>query len=147
MPSPATRSIERHAEGEWRGWRTLGRHQAGAIAATLVDFATMILCVEVAGASPVAGTAVGATAGAVLNFTLGRAWIFRRQSGHLAGQAVRYALVSAASAAWNSLGEYALHDRVHLQYVLARALVAIAVSVAWNFPMQRQFVFREGSGA
>jgi putative flippase GtrA len=127
-------------------WRTLGRHQLGAAIATAVDFASMIFLVERAGASPVAATAVGASLGAVTNFTLGRRWIFRRHTGHWAGQAVRYASVSASSAGLNALGEYLVHDVARLQYVLARVLVSIAIGLLWNFPMHRWFVFREGKG-
>ena len=145
MPSQATEFAEvwskfTSASGPWQ---TLGRHQLGSIIASFVDFGSMILCVEELGLSPVTGTAIGATLGAVTNFSLGRAWIFRRQTGHPAGQAVRYALVSAASAGWNALGEHVAHDLAHMQYILARALVAFLVSVCWNFPMQRGFVFRE----
>ncbi len=104
-------------------WHTLGRHQMGSAVASAIDFCAMILCVEALRLSPVLGTAVGATLGAATNF----------------------GLVSAASAGWNSLGEHVMHDRAHLQYVLARALVALAVSLLWNFPLQRRFVFRERS--
>ena len=83
--------------------------------------------------------------GAVTYFLLGRAWIFRRQSGHWAAQAARYALVSAASAGLNTLGEHLVHDVARLQYLLARGLVALVVSLVWNFPMQRRFVFREAA--
>ena len=58
-----------------REWRVLARHQLGALAATGVDFAVMIACVR-AGLAPAAGTAIGATCGAAMNFTLGRRWIF-----------------------------------------------------------------------
>jgi len=122
--------------------RTLGRHQLGAFVATCVDFGVMIGCVEVLGVSPVGATAVGSTLGAVTNFSLGRHWIFSRQSERAAGQAVRYALVSAASAAWNALGEHLVHDVAHVRYVLARVVVSFAVGVLWNFPMHRHFVFR-----
>jgi putative flippase GtrA len=30
--------------------------------------------------------------------------------------------------------------------VIARALVAVTVSVTWNFPMHRRFVFRDEGG-
>jgi putative flippase GtrA len=125
-------------------WSTLGRHQVGAVVATAVDFAVMITAVERLGLSPVAGTAIGASAGAVTNFLLGRAWVFRRHSGHWAAQGSRYALVAGASAGWNSLGEHVLHDVAGLQYVVARVLVSFVVSLLWNFPMQRRFVFRDG---
>jgi putative flippase GtrA len=124
------------------GW-TLVRHQLGAAAATAVDFATMILLVERLGLTPVAGTAVGASVGAVTNFLLARTWIFRRHSGHWATQGMRYVLVSVASAGLNVLGEHLLHDVARVQYVGARVLVSVAVSLLWNFPMQRHFVFGE----
>jgi putative flippase GtrA len=124
-------------------WRTLGRHQVGAAVATAIDFATMIFCVERLGLSPTAATAIAAALGAITNFTLGRAWIFRRHTGHWAWQATRYAVVSAASAGWNTLGEHLVHDVAHVQYVAARAIVSVLVSLLWNFPMQRRWVFRE----
>jgi putative flippase GtrA len=141
MPPQAMPSAESPAT---QAWRTLGRHQVGAVTATAVDFATMILCVQWLGWSPVKGTAVGATLGAVTSFALGRAWVFRRHSGLIAAQGARYGLVSAASAWLNALGEHWMHDRAHVQYVLARVVVSIGVSLLWNFPMQRQFVFQEG---
>ena len=144
MPPPATPSAEAPMTSSAATWRTLGRHQVGATAATVVDFGTMILLVELLGLRPDVATAIGAALGGITNFTLGRTWIFRGQSGHWGGQAVRYASVSAAGAALNAFGEHLVHDRVHIQYVVARAMVAIAVSLLWNFPMQREFVFQEG---
>jgi len=126
------------------GWRTLGRHQLGSLVATAVDFGTMIAFVELVGISAVRATALGAALGGIANFALGRTWIFRHQSGRLGGQAARYALVSAAGAGWNALGEHVVHDRAHIQYIAARALVSIFVSLLWNYPMQREFVFHEG---
>ncbi len=124
-------------------WLTFGRHQIGAFVATVVDFCAMVLLVERAGVSASLGAAIGASVGAVTNFTLARAWIFRRQSGGAPSQAARYAAVAAASALWNALGEHLLHDGLHMQYVLARFVVSAVVGFAWNFPMHRRFVFRE----
>jgi putative flippase GtrA len=53
-------------------------------------------------------------------------------------------VVAGASACWNAVGEHLVHDVGGMQYVLARVLVSIAVSLLWNFPMQRRFVFRDG---
>jgi putative flippase GtrA len=141
MPHRATRSADAPRAG---AWSTLGRHQLGALAATTVDFAAMIALVECLGLSPVTSTAISASLGGITSFVLGRVWIFRRHSGHWAAQATRYAVVSGASAGLNALGEHLLHDLAGLQYVWARLLVSVAVSLLWNFPMQRGFVFREG---
>ena len=124
-------------------WETLGRHQLGGLVAGGVDFGVMILFVEVFHRSAVLGTAVGATLGAVTNFTMGRLWIFKHPRGHTAAQAARYVLVSGTSAGLNTLGEHLVHDVARVQYLLARVLVAVAVSVLWNFPMHRRFVFRD----
>lgn len=123
----------------------LGRHQAGSFASTVVDFAAMTFLVSVVGLPATVGTAAGAAAGAVTNFTLGRTWIFRSREASRMAQGARYAAVSVASLAFNTLGEYALHDRLGLQYQLARVVVSVVVSLAWNFPLQRHFVFRSPS--
>ena len=128
-------------EGPPALWRLLGRHQVGAITATAVDFLVMVALVEILRAPPALAAALGAMAGAATNFVLGRRWVFRVRSAAVLAQAGRYAAVSAAGAGWNALGEYLLHDAGHVGYVLARALVAIAVGLAWNFPLQRRFVY------
>jgi putative flippase GtrA len=123
---------------------TLGlllRHQAGAIFVTILDFSTMSLLVQALGTSAVAGTIAGAAVGGVTNFVIGRRLIFGATEGSGGGQALRYAIVSLASLTLNAAGEYLLHDRLGLQFQLARICVAALVSVTWNFPMHRHFVF------
>jgi putative flippase GtrA len=90
---------------------------------------------------PVAGTAWGAAAGALTNFALGRHWIFEAHERAWAPQALRYAAVSAASLGLNAAGEYLLAVRLGVAYIAARALTAVVVSLVWNLPMQRRFVF------
>lgn len=120
----------------------LGRHQIAALISTAVDFAIMVLAVELAGLRPFLATLIGAASGGFTNFQLGRRWIFRAEGESAAPQAVRYVLVSAASAGLNGLGVYVAHDVAGIPYLAARAIVAVAVSLLWNFPMHRHFVFR-----
>jgi putative flippase GtrA len=123
------------------GWRLLARHQLGAAVATLVDFGTMIGCVH-GGLLPVMGTAIGSTCGAVANFTMGRQWIFPAGStSRVYPQVLRYGLISVLSLALNALGELVVHDIAHVQYVMARMLVAGVVGLAWNYPLHRAWVF------
>ena len=121
--------------------RTLLKFHVGSLMATVIDFGTMTLLVESGLTTPVRATIAGASLGGLANFLLARGWIFRAGHHTAAPQAARYAAVSAASALFNALGEYVVHDALGIQYLAARALVAIAVSLAWNFPMQRHFVF------
>jgi len=123
------------------GWKTFVRHQAGAIFVTVLDFSVMTALVKLALTSAVVGTIAGAATGGFTNFLMGRRWIFSATAGDAHAQALRYAAVSGASLVWNAVGEYIVHDRLGVQFQIARVLVAATVSVAWNFPLHRYFVF------
>jgi putative flippase GtrA len=126
---------------------SFGRHQVGAIIATGIDFGTMSILVSGFGIPAAFATAIGAAVGGLSNFLLGRHWIFSAQDGHAGEQAWRYALVSGASLGLNAGGEYILHDRLGIQYLLARVIIASVVSIGWNYPIQRYFVYRAKSTA
>jgi len=117
------------------------RHHTGSMMATAVDFVIMIGCVELFHFSPVEATTVGALCGAFTSFSLGRHWVFHRADGKAAGQLFRYAMVAGASLGLNDLGEFLL-VRAGLGYVVARVIVAVAVSNLWNYPLHKFFVFR-----
>ena len=123
--------------------KSVFRHQVGAFAATLADFGTMTGLVQLALMSPVYATGSGAAVGGLVNFMLGRHWIFDAASHPRAVQALRYALVSAGSLLANMVGEHLLHNGpLRLHYMMARVLTAISVALFWNYPLHRRFVFR-----
>lgn len=107
----------------------------------------MVLLVQTAHLAPEIATFAGASLGAVTNFTLSRLWVFpvtasdSKTESALRHEALRYALVSAGSAGWNAGGELVLHRFLGVQYIAARLVTAVLVSLLWNFPLQRKFVF------
>ena len=117
------------------------RHNATAVVATAADYLAMIVLVEAARASPVLATAIGALVGAVASFTMGRHFTYRVADVPARVQAWRYALVSAATLALNTAGEYLFFQVIGLQYLVARVVTSIIVSNGWSYPMQRYFVF------
>jgi len=120
----------------------LGRHQLAAFAATLVDFSSMIAFVELAGAPPPIATFASALLGGVTNFMLSRVWAYRdRHDGSVHGQAAGYAAVSLGGAALNSI-LLAIVMLAPLPYVIGRAVVSIAVSLFYTYPLHTRFVFR-----
>lgn len=120
---------------------SLRRSQVASLAATIVDFASLIFWVEIAQLWYVAATAAGAFAGAVVNFVLGRRWSFKAEDGGIRGQAVRYAAVSIVSLVLNSLGVYLLTEYAGIHYAISRVVTAVSVGVLFNFPLHRCFVF------
>lgn len=147
QPEPAWRAQSQIAETHrTRGAiSTLVGHQLASVVSGAVDFATMIALVRLCALSPTLATAFGAAVGAVVNFSLGRSVVFTDHTGPVGAQAFRYALVSGMSLVLNALGEYLTTTGLHMQYVVARAFVALSVSLLWNFPLQRHFVFRRES--
>jgi putative flippase GtrA len=112
------------------------------VLATAVDYGLMVAFVEVGGLPPVKATALGALGGAITSFTMNRYFTYRlAATAAVSHQAWRYALVSLVSLALNTAGEYLFHNRLHVQYFVARIVTSVIVSNAWNYPMQRFFVF------
>ncbi len=119
----------------------LGRHQALALLTTGLDLTVMLAMVEVVGLRPSLGALVGASVGAVFNFLMSRRFVFPQGRGGAAtGQALRYAMVAAASAGLNAGGVEA-GERLGVPYEIGRLVTSLVVSLAWNYPMQRRFVF------
>jgi putative flippase GtrA len=144
-PVDAASSVPRAGVGARRttsAIKLLGKHQLASIVATVVDYSVMIAMVSVLGLTAVEGTVIGASTGAITNFTMGRHFTFRATRGNARSQLVRYLLVSAASLGWNALGEHLLANLLGIQYILARLITGTLVGFIWNFPMQRYFVFR-----
>ena len=127
------------------GWRAFLRHHATAIVATAADYLVMVSCVEVLGLHAVAATALGALAGAMTSFQLGRQYTYRVVDAAVAGQVWRHAVIALASLGLNTAGEYFFHVELRIEYLLARVITSVIVSNAWNYPMQRYFVFARAS--
>ena len=83
--------------------------------------------------------AIGCVLGAVVNFTLNRLFIFGKFETP-APQVRRYAFVSLTSTLLNASG-VALLLSLPFHYLVAWLLVRLAVSVTWNLPLQRNYVF------
>jgi len=122
--------------------KSFTRSQISSIVATAVDFCTLVLGVELLGIWYVTATAIGALAGAVTNFTLGRHWSFVATDGRLSWQALRYTAVSGASLILNSGGGWFFTDLAGFKYTTSKILTAALVGIFFNFPLHRYFVFK-----
>ena len=123
------------------GFRQWIRHHTVACISTAADYLVMVVCVELLRVRPVPATLVAALFGAVTSFLLSRYFTFRATDAAVSAHVWRYALVSLASLGLNAAGEHLFHNVLGLQYMLARLITSILVSNAWNYPLQRFFVF------
>ena len=123
-------------------WKSFSRSQVASAAATALDFGVLVILVEWAGLWYVPATALGAFAGAVLNFTLNRSWSFQATEGRWNRQAWRYGLVSGGSLLLNSGGVYGFTEWSGVTYLSSKIVTSLLVGVFFNFPLHRYFVFR-----
>ena len=121
---------------------TFIKAQGASMAATATDYGLIFVLTEVFQVWYVASTAIGAFAGAVVNFLLNRHWTFQTQSERLQGQAIRYTLVSAGSLALNAGGVYCLTEFFHIHYGIPVVLVSVLVGFFFNYPLHRNYVYR-----
>jgi putative flippase GtrA len=127
-------------------WKSFVRSQWVALSATVVDYGTLLIYVEVFKGWYVLGTALGAFLGAVTSFVLGKFWTFKSR-GALHTQAIRYTQVSLISLILNTGLVYVVTEFGRFDYKISKLIVALMVGVFFNFPLHRYYVFRHSAGA
>ncbi len=90
-------------------------------------------------------TGSGLCAGGVTSFLLNRFWTYESTLERSQDQLKRFLLVWAGSFILNMMSTELLFNIVELPYTLSRLFSAVAVSVIFNFLMNRFFVFGKGS--
>jgi phosphatidylglycerophosphate synthase/putative flippase GtrA len=136
-PSPAP------AGDPLTGW--MGRAWTASAIATVVDYGTFTILIELAGVYTGTSRAIGALIGAITNFTVNKVWTFRTEGDSVWHEMPRYAAISLTSLLLNTLGVVLLTDGLHWNPLVAAGLVGVLVAVGWNLPLHRYFVFRHGA--
>ncbi|HEY4769747.1 MAG TPA: GtrA family protein, partial [Myxococcales bacterium] len=128
-------------EEELSGW--FQRAWIASAIATAVDYGTFTILVEVVGIYTGSSRALGAAIGAVTNFTVNKIYTFRTRENSVLVEVPRYAAISLTSLLLNTVGVILLTEGLRWNPLVAAAVVGLAVSLGWNLPLHRIFVFRE----
>ena len=123
-------------------WVSFLRAQLASFTATAVDFLTVIFLTEVLGIWYVASNAIGAFAGTVVNFIIGRYWVFVSTERNITHQALRYGLVSIGSLILNTGGVYLITEYFQINYIYSKIFVSIFIGVFYNFVLQKIYVYK-----
>jgi putative flippase GtrA len=108
---------------------------AASLIASFCDFLITIIIKEWLDADPVLG--------GIINFIIGRYWVF--EAGHLNiyNQSRRYFIIWAGNLLLNAFGVYILLNYVGLNYILAKLITSVIVAVGYNYPLQKRYVFKK----
>ena len=111
---------------------------------TAAHYGLLIGLVELAGASPVLGSTLGALAGAIVNYILSWHFVFNARRTH-SGAFPRFLMTAAVSAGLNGALMALLVNVMGLfSYIPAQVLVTIILSVL-NFLVSRYWTFQDGA--
>ena len=140
------RQLSPRADGSMRGgpvseWNMFSLAVLSSLIATGADFGFVNALVEAGGFKPVYATFLGCALGGLINFLLNKYMAFRGGTGTALTQGWRYVVVSGTSAVLNAGGVGLLLMVPDLHYRIAWIVVRIAIYSAWNYPLQRNFVF------
>ena len=113
----------------------------GALA-TAVQYAVLVLSVEILGLKPFLASSIGFAISAVLNYWLNYHFTFRSQNSHV-GSATRFALVALTGLVLNAVAMVLLSHVPGLPYVAAQ-IIATGVVLAWNFFGNSLWTFAHG---
>lgn len=118
------------------------RSQMVAIIATAVDFIVTIGLKEFLLLGYQTAVIIGAVCGGITGFLLGKYWAFVSLEAKTAVQALKYFPVMGASILLNFGGVVLLVDHLGIQYIIAKAIIATAIGIAFNFTLHRYYVFK-----
>jgi len=113
-----------------------------SLVASATDYLVTVLMVSGFYFNAVAGSIMGTTVGGVVNFLMGRQWVFNAGRDKTYYQALRYMLVWTGNLLLNGAGVYLLTKPLGLHYMIAKVAVSVLVAVGYNYPMQKRFVFK-----
>jgi len=121
--------------------RSFKRSTLTSIFTTALDFVTLTVMVELLGFGYVASTWVGTVVGSLSNFAINKHWSFDAGRSPVAPQMGRFLVVQAGASALHTLGVWLFTRFFGLPYLGSKTIVAVLVFVAWNYPLNRVFVF------
>ncbi|KIO74782.1 hypothetical protein TH53_24510 [Pedobacter lusitanus] len=120
---------------------TFVKAQVASLSASIIDFLTTLVCTQVFQIWYVIGSVIGTTAGGMVNFMMGRNWVFGAKERNINHQIFKYIIVWVGNLLLTTAGVYLVTHYLHVNYILSKIIVSCTVGIGYNFLMQKKFVF------
>ncbi|MDB5249883.1 MAG: GtrA family protein [Segetibacter sp.] len=110
--------------------------------ASLIDYLVTIFLVTFFQVDVVIASTTGTICGGVLNFLIGRNWVFQSKKRKVHQQAVRYGIVWVGNLFLNTGGMYLLTKVLKVHFIPAKISVSLLVGFGYNYTLQKRYVFK-----
>ncbi len=121
---------------------TFIKANVASLSASAFDYVVTIALVTFFNVDPFKASITGTVCGGVVNFFMGRHWVFQSRNALLHHQALKYLLVWAGNLLLNAGGLFLLLKVLHLHYLPSKIAVSLVVGFGYNYFMQKKFVFK-----
>jgi putative flippase GtrA len=122
--------------------KTFLKVNIAAILASLGDLLFTFLLKYVGHLDAVLASIIGTILGGIINFLIGRIWVFKTSQSNFSEQGKKYFLIWLGNLLLNASGVYILIKLMGMQYLFAKMATAITVAIGYNYPLQKSYVFK-----
>lgn len=120
---------------------TFLKANVASIIASLCDYVLTIILAHSFGINIVYASGAGIIFGGIVNFMVGRHWVFGASGEKVHRQAGKYAIVWAGNLILNMSGVYVFTQIFKIHYAVSKLLVSLIVAFGYNYPFQKKFVY------
>ena len=121
--------------------------QFSAFVGGITDYLIMIFLTEIFHFHYTLSIVIGGVIGAIINFSLNKSWTFHTKDipyeDSYAKQLMKFVLVVANSIFLKSTGTYLITTYLGVDYKISRLFTDLFVSIAFNYTLQRFWVFKK----
>ena len=122
--------------------KTFIKVNTAAIIATIIDFGFTFFLKQIVQIDAVLASIFGTILGGIINFIIGRTWVFNTPEVPFIQQGKRYFITWIGNLLLNASGVYILIKIIGVQYLFAKMATAITVAIGYNYPLQKKYVFK-----
>jgi len=122
--------------------KTFLKANIASLTASFCDYAITVIFKQFLQIDAVLASISGTIFGGIINFFICRHWVFDSKEISIHFQTKRYLLVWIGNLLLNSLGVYLLIKVIGIQYIIAKITCSVIVAVAYNYPLQKGYVFK-----
>jgi len=122
--------------------KTFLKANIASLGASFCDYLVTFILTQFFLFDPVFSSILGTIVGGIVNFLIGRYWVFKSVDAPAFHQSKKYFITWTGNLILNALGVYLLIRFAAINYMIAKVTTSVLVAVAYNYPIQKNYVFK-----